>query len=154
MTCEDLSAIQFVSPSEGWIVGFNGTILHTINHGTTWELQQSELSDNLISLSFVSPTEGWILTSGHGLLHTTNGGIQWSLLNSNVGGFAIQFTSTQSGWLTSFFGAIYHTTDGGAHWTLQNSGTSENLVHLQFALQIFHPGHKMLLRMCMRVVCP
>jgi hypothetical protein len=42
-----LNAVDFVSPSIGWAVGYYGTILRTTDGGTTWNSQTSGTTDNL-----------------------------------------------------------------------------------------------------------
>lgn len=44
----------FILDSIGWIVGFNGVILHTRNKGSIWETQASPTQHELRSLTFIN----------------------------------------------------------------------------------------------------
>ncbi|VTS02248.1 YCF48-related protein [Tuwongella immobilis] len=80
-----LRAVQFVDRNEGWAVGDDGTIWHTIDSGTTWERQPSGTRASLRAVHFLTPYTGWIvgrmeLPSGGNVgvvLHTTDGGLTW-----------------------------------------------------------------------------
>ena len=47
-----LNDIFFVSEDEGWVTGDEGTVLHTIDGGTTWELQNSNVTKDLATIFF------------------------------------------------------------------------------------------------------
>jgi len=91
--------IQFVSATEGWInASHNGSLLHTLNGGTTWNIVtpfsedvDGGMSDPAVAMSWVSPTHGWALKS---------------------------FISGTGDITTNSNGAVlYGTTDGGSSWT-------------------------------------
>jgi len=89
-----LGKIQFVSATEGWITcGANGSLLHTTNGGSTWNIVTpfpndvvGNMSDPAISMSWVNPTHGWAIktfgsmdnANGAVLYKTTDGGITWN----------------------------------------------------------------------------
>ncbi len=70
--------IQFVSLSEGWIVGEWGAILHTTDGGVTWQRQASHSLNSLYDIEFVDADHGWVLGLDT-LLATTDGGATWRL---------------------------------------------------------------------------
>jgi len=91
--------IQFVSATEGWIAcGSNGSLLHTTDGGTTWNVvtpfpgdSAGNMSDPATTMSWVNPTHGWALktyivgtgdisSSGNGavLYNTIDGGTSWA----------------------------------------------------------------------------
>jgi len=81
-TSQDLYSVQLVSSSEGWIVGADGTILHstTLGGGNAW-LQLTEplqtavgLGINLLSTSFTGGGNGWAVGSQGVILQTSNSG--------------------------------------------------------------------------------
>jgi photosystem II stability/assembly factor-like uncharacterized protein len=49
----------YVSGTDGWIVGANGTIVQTTDGGQTWKRQESPTKNNLMCLFFLSPKQGW-----------------------------------------------------------------------------------------------
>src|SRR5438105_15702441 len=92
-----LRAVQFVDHGkEGWAVGDEGVILHTLDGGQTWERQATGLRASLRSVAFVGQYAGWVvgreeLPHGRGsagvLLYTKDGGETWQrLLASSLPG--------------------------------------------------------------------
>src|SRR5438477_10433745 len=54
-----IHAVQFVDASEGWAVGDDGVIWHSIDGGKTWERQKSGTRASLRGVHFVTPYTGW-----------------------------------------------------------------------------------------------
>src|SRR5579871_2273237 len=65
-----LHAIQFIDQSEGWAVGDDGTIWHSIDGGANWERQKSGTRACLKSVHFLTPYTGWVV----GRMESANGG--------------------------------------------------------------------------------
>src|SRR5262245_19046620 len=55
-----LHVVQFVDQQEGWAVGDEGVVWHTINGGKTWERQASGTWASLRALHFVNAFFGWV----------------------------------------------------------------------------------------------
>ena len=123
-----LTYVQFVSASQGWVVG-RRQILATTDGGATWTVQdQGDL--NLVSGDFISSTTGWAV-GVHTLLFTDNGGSTWTRLpepcpalqsvhfvSASVG-FAVAGGSGAQGTGTTApgtGGVVLTTTDGGRSW--------------------------------------
>ena len=81
--------LDFVSPSEGWIVSgmFSGEVLRTLNTGKDWEaialppkeqIPSRKETPFCISVKFASSSEGWVGASDGVVLSTTNGGKSWN----------------------------------------------------------------------------
>ncbi|MDD4990946.1 MAG: leucine-rich repeat protein [Paludibacter sp.] len=108
-----LGKIQFVSQTEGWIAcGSNGSLLHTTNSGTTWEIVTPFTADNVgnmsdpgLSLSFVNPSHGWALKT-YGIA----GGEDFSTANGAV---LYQTTTSGSTWTKKNFPKLFETTTYG-----------------------------------------
>src|SRR5204863_892715 len=89
-----LHAVQFVSAQEGWAVGDEGVVWHTIDGGKTWERQPTGVRASLRSVHFLLPYQGvgWIagreeLPQGGSvgvLLYTSDGGTKWKKLLANA----------------------------------------------------------------------
>ena len=50
-----LRSVFFIDDKEGWIVGDEGVILHTIDAGKNWERQPTGLRASLRSVHFFDP---------------------------------------------------------------------------------------------------
>src|SRR5438128_2310708 len=88
-----LHAVQFVDEDEGWTVGDEGVVWHTIDGGQNWERQPTGVRASLRSLHFLNPYIGWIagreeLPHGQGsvgvLLFTRDGGLKWRRAGINA----------------------------------------------------------------------
>jgi photosystem II stability/assembly factor-like uncharacterized protein len=88
----NLHSVQFVDSLEGWAVGDEGVILHTIDGGSTWEPQKSGVLASLWKVQFINPYSGWIVgsqmdISGQSvgiLLTTSDGGLNWQSTSSST----------------------------------------------------------------------
>jgi len=66
-----LYSVFLVSPMEGWAVGLDGTITHTIDGGATWTNQTSGTYVDLRDVFFTSPTNGYAVGNNGTILHYT-----------------------------------------------------------------------------------
>lgn len=128
-----LRAVQFVDVKEGWAVGDEGVIWHTIDGGGTWERQPTATRASLRDLHFVNPFLGWVagreeLPHGQGsvgvLLFTKDGGLTWQkvLPNAMPGLNRVRFIDPQTGFVfgdgsEQFPTGVFQTKDGGRTWT-------------------------------------
>ena len=68
-TIRPLFSVAFATPESGWIVGQEGTILHTEDGGASWNKQNSDTSEFLHSVAFATPQSGWVVGSRGTILH-------------------------------------------------------------------------------------
>lgn len=82
----DLRSIWFVSPTQGFAVGANGTLLQTVDGGTKWTRKTVPATSGVLlnSICFPTPTAGWIAGAGGLLRQTTDGGLTWTPATSPV----------------------------------------------------------------------
>ena len=126
-----LNAVQFVDDQEGWAVGDDGTIWHSIDGGRNWERQPSGVRASLRSVHFLNPYTGWVAgreelpTGGSSgvLLYTSDGGLKWRRLLANAlpGLHVVRFVNDKVGYLAgegadSYATGVFATADGGRSW--------------------------------------
>ena len=127
-----LRAVQFVDFKEGWAVGDEGLVWHTIDGGQSWERQATGTRASLKDVHFLNPFLGWIagreeLPQGQGsvgvLLFTRDGGLSWQkiLPNAMPGLNRVRFTDARTGFVfgdgsDQFPTGVFHTKDGGRTW--------------------------------------
>lgn len=118
-TQDVLRGVSFVDANTGWIVGDNGTILHTKDGGNTFELQgDGEDKTNHRGVFFLDNGRGWIVGDGGDMHRTTNGGATWE--KSDAGTTAnlkvVRFSDANNGFAVADGGAVLNSKDGGATW--------------------------------------
>jgi photosystem II stability/assembly factor-like uncharacterized protein len=127
-----LHAVQFVDKNEGWTVGDEGVIWHTIDGGRNWERQPSGIIASLRSVCFLNPYVGWVagrteLPGGGSsgvLLLTKDGGLSWEqvLLNALPGLNVVRFVDDKIGYLAGdgsdqHPSGVFLTESGGLKWS-------------------------------------
>ncbi len=126
-----LRAIQFIDAKEGWAVGDDGVVLHTIDGGQAWERQSTGVRASLRSVCFLNPYTGWAvgreeMPSGGSVgvvLYTRDGGVAWDrlLINALPGLNQVRFINPKVGFLLAdgceqLPSGLFKTTDGGKTW--------------------------------------
>jgi photosystem II stability/assembly factor-like uncharacterized protein len=83
----DLRDIWFISATQGFAAGANGTLLKTINGGTNWsKVSLTATTAVLNAIEFATPQTGWIVGAGGTIRVTRNGGLQWSAVTNPATG--------------------------------------------------------------------
>jgi photosystem II stability/assembly factor-like uncharacterized protein len=128
-----LRAVHFVDASEGWAVGDDGVILHTIDGGQSWERQASGVRASLRGMYFIDSFVGFVVGrenlpfegSAGVILFTNDGGVQWKrvALPDMPGLHAVHFFNPTMGFVVGeTSGAcpsgIFSTDDAGKTWKL------------------------------------
>lgn len=129
-----LRAVRFVDKNEGWAVGDEGVIWHTIDGGKTWERQPSGTRASLRAVQFLTPYTGFVvgrveLPNGAGsqgvVLSTADGGATWREVTSTLlpGLNAVQFFDENRGVVAgdgtdAFPTGVFSTEDGGRSWKM------------------------------------
>lgn len=127
-----IHAIQFIDQSEGWAVGDDGVVWHSIDAGKTWERQKSGTRASLRGVHFLTPYTGWAVgkleTPSGGaavgvMLRTSDGGIKWEEVGVNVlpGLHAVRFFDEKNGFVCgdgsdAFPSGMFTTNDAGRTW--------------------------------------
>lgn len=128
-TSNQLKGIQMISANEGWACGDAGTMLHTINAGSTWSTITLTGSD-LHQIVFKDANTGIVVGDNGTIFTTTNSGTNWISKNSST---SLQLRGACFAGGSTFFavgddGAAVKSTDDGNTWTTLNSGTTERLL--------------------------
>ncbi|HTR91994.1 MAG TPA: YCF48-related protein [Trebonia sp.] len=125
-----LTGVEFVSPSQGWAVG-QGAILATTDGGADWAPQLTGRLD-LTAVDFVNASDGWAVGTDT-LLATTDGGAHWTPLSEPCPLIrSVHFTSALDGYavaggkvpraggfgteIPDMGGVVLVTHDGGHIW--------------------------------------
>jgi photosystem II stability/assembly factor-like uncharacterized protein len=78
-----LHDVYFVTPTQGWAIGEQGTLLRSTNGGDTWELVTGS-ADRLRGASFVSRRRGWAVGGWGTVLRTKDAGRSWRPQESGI----------------------------------------------------------------------
>ena len=124
---QTLRTIYFIDSKTGWAAGDSGIIVHTRDGGQSWEVQQSNISGQILDIFFINEQQGWALSPdlelplfGTILLHTQDSGSSWNnqlFPQENMFFRTILFMDSLNGWMGGENGALVYTVDGGNSWT-------------------------------------
>lgn len=119
-----LSALSFVSPTQGFLLLADGSVFTTDDGGTQFA-QRTALpgtraaggTTGPVSLVFTSATTGLAATDDGRIFRTTDAGVSWSVVAA-VGARLAQlwFADPQHGFAVGNFGTFLRSDDGGATW--------------------------------------
>lgn len=132
-TTTQLRAIEFTSADTGFVVGYNGTILKTLD-GTSWLPLSSGTVANLTSIDFISDSIGYVCGSAGTILKTVDCGITWSPQFSGTLELLsdIFFLDSLNGYIVGANGTCLKTTDGGSNWLPINLGSNDSKLSVFF----------------------
>ncbi|HWZ22365.1 MAG TPA: YCF48-related protein, partial [Cytophagaceae bacterium] len=124
-----LLAVDFPTPTTGYISGNNGAVYKTTDGGQTYQNICPLSGYDYYSLDFVSATTGYLVnsysTDKGNVYKTTDGGQNWVLLSVPTTQWrCVKFINTQVGFVgggvvndSNYNGNLYRTADGGNTWT-------------------------------------
>lgn len=122
----DLEDVSFVSRTQGWAAGVDGTVMVTTDGGGHWATQAAPVVADLNDVDFVDALTGWAVGDGGTIIATVDGGLTWNQ-RAPIPGVdldAVDFIDTQHGWIAGA-GSVLATVDGGLTWTSSYVGTGE-----------------------------
>jgi hypothetical protein len=115
----ELAAVQFVSPSTGWVVGAD-RIVATTDGGARWSLQRMQAGARFSEVDAIDADHAWVV-GRHEVLSTTNGGATWRRLPQACPAISsLHFVSPSDGFAVAG-GTLLHTTDAGVKWRSMNA---------------------------------
>lgn len=128
-TGDSFNRSYFVTPVDGWAVGWFKGAYHTTDGGKTWAHVLFGPPQGFHNIFFFDATHGWAVGNdsdawtfqpSRSIWRTTDGGASWkpSYFGYREGGLgSVRFTSATDGWAAGQgAGEVLHTTDGGATW--------------------------------------
>lgn len=132
--------IDFISRTEGWLVGRNDNQLtanayRTTDSGNSWNLRATGINagDNLQSVSFFDSSKGFIASTNGNVYTTADGGANWTQRNiALVTLRSVQYVTSTIGYAVGQSGNVFKTTDSGVNWSQQASNTASNLNSVYF----------------------
>ena len=140
-----LRSVFFLDQNRGWLAGSKGTLLQTIDGGTTWKSRSASTDDVVRDVFFIDEKNGWIVCEVNVyqlktvdeprayLMRTTDGGEKWNRIEIkefNIDSILVRavFTRSGRGWTFGEGGAIYATRDSGDTWVRLRSPTRRLLL--------------------------
>lgn len=125
-----LRAVHFADNSTGYAVGDAGTILKSIDAGSTWNsltLTGSIASRRYNDVYFMNASTGIAVGGWESndsistIIKTTDGGLNWTVVMDNLGSMlnGVHFFNATQGYVVGNDGVIYYTNDAGSSWSLQ-----------------------------------
>lgn len=131
---KNLNSVYFTDSLTGWAVGDSGIIIHTIDGGDNWIIQNSQTDNDIVYVFFLNSNLGWASSFNYStvpygtiLLKTTNGGEDWvseQYPTENIFINSILFLDSLNGWMGGSPHAIVSTSDGGVNWSQADVDTS------------------------------
>ena len=118
---DNLFGVDFVDSKNGWISGYAGTLLRTVNGGDSWELIYIGRNELIRNIDFVDTQHGWAVGHRGSIFHTSDGGQTWAIQHNEAGTYLrdISFIDRNTGWVVGHDATILHTTNGGGTWENQ-----------------------------------
>ena len=119
---DNLFAVEFVTDDVGYIAGYSGTVLRTLDGGDTWDAVYIGRNELIRRLSFVDETTGWAVGHRGSIFHTDDAGLTWSVQKEIPGVYLrdIDFSDHDNGWVVGHDANIWNTNDGGRTWRQQH----------------------------------
>ena len=120
---ERLESVDMVSSTDGWAVGWRGTIIHW--NGTSWNIVDSpEIFEyrTIWSVDMVSSTDGWAVGDEGRIIHWD--GANWDSVTSPTTKhlFCVDMIDSLEGWAVGSDGCIIHW--DGISWNIVESPTA------------------------------
>ncbi len=120
--------VHFITETDGWICGQNGTIKSTQDGGLNWNGQNSGTIELLNSITFLNDQIGYAAGNSGIIKITNDGGAAWSnpiSSSTNQSILDIIITSIDTGYYVDVAGRVGKTTNGGLNWSIQSVSTSQ-----------------------------
>jgi photosystem II stability/assembly factor-like uncharacterized protein len=109
----DLTALSFPSAKQGWVVGHEGVILHSVDGGATWSKQlDGRQAAELLVKRYAAPATG-----NEAATRLKQDAEAFGAQGADKPFLDVWFESETQGFAVGAFGLILRTEDGGKSWT-------------------------------------
>lgn len=122
-----LTRVRFTGAQTGWVLGYDATILQSVDGGVTWSLRHHDPKGRaLYDLLFLDTQHGLAIGAYGTMLETADGGATWTARDDALTGLGMHLNALQRLADGSLFvagerGLMARSTDAGATWTLLDS---------------------------------
>lgn len=118
----NLGGAAFTSPTHGFLVGDNHTLVETHDGGLTWVTRMNTglSTDPFYTIVFADAAHGYIAGNNQDAYRTIDGGATWLPMGGMASGSvrALDFVAATIGF-AGYNGALTHTSDGGQTWQVR-----------------------------------
>ncbi|MGQ0621280.1 MAG: WD40/YVTN/BNR-like repeat-containing protein [Panacagrimonas sp.] len=117
-----LTRLRFTDAQTGWALGYDASILKTVDGGSSWTLQHYDAAARaLYDLVFLDAQHGLAVGAYGSYLETTDGGASWTARESALSALGMHFNSILKLGDGSLFiagerGLMARSSDAGATW--------------------------------------
>ena len=117
-----ISGLSFSTDDDGWAVGADGSVLHTLNGGSSWMSVDAGADTDWAGVHFASSARGWVVGKGGAIRTTGDGGASWAAQDSGTSAHlrGIAFADADNGIAigdaAGGTSTIRYTTSGGTTW--------------------------------------
>jgi photosystem II stability/assembly factor-like uncharacterized protein len=114
-TTNDLKAVVFATPTEGYAAGQSSTVIYSSDGGQTWMPRNSGANGSFEGISFPVPNEGWVVGDAGAIFHSMDMGSTWVRETSGVTVALedVHFVDPTTGWAVGAGGTILKYEVGG-----------------------------------------
>lgn len=122
-----LTRVRFLDENRGWVVGYDGAILHSRDGGDSWKLQHYDAAARQLFDILMLDAQNGIVVGGYGsYLVTTDGGAHWTPRASPLSELglhlnAITRLSDGTLFISGEKSLLAWSGDGGESWQMLNS---------------------------------
>ena len=142
-----LTAVHFIDAQQGWAVGHDGVILHSVDGGRSWNKQLDGRAINVLAQAWAEAEVARLnatnsAAAGDEALDTALANAQFALEDIQAGSqygpsrplLDVWFRNAQEGWSVGAYGMFLHTVDGGQHWQFHAGPDNPERLHLNSVL--------------------
>jgi hypothetical protein len=134
VTNANISNVFFIDKDTGFVAGYKGIMLKTVDGGANWTFITTNTISYLNSLTFPTRKRGFVTSSSGFFLTTWDGGSTWQQITTgnNATIKRLAFVNDKIGFATNTTGEVLKTTDCGDNWVTVFSPTDNEANLISF----------------------